>query len=600
MRTLILLTLAGFLLASPALLAQTCDGQVATIVGTPGDDDLSGTPGDDIIAGLGGSDRIQGLGGNDLICGDDGDDDLIGGDGDDELIGGAGNDVMEGNAGTDSCDGVTGVDSADEPCETRLNTDTDVFPVTLFADDGFELPGALYVPKEDALIGGEYRQVAMVVSHGAMGSFSSSVPKLLGLQASPLGFTVLALDRRDAGPTAGGGTVLFEDATLDLGVGVDLLAALGYESIYVAGHSQGTQNASIYPSFAADPRVAAVGMYGQVDDGRSTARDLLFNGLFGAPIPYEDLVIIAQDNIDAGMGDVVVAWDTVFGQAVFRSSFNFLSFWGPDSLSVPVREITKLEIPALLLRADGDEFTPDEMSQNVLAAALGAGVDATYTVLPYVDRQGDPIPLTDNGGNAHSFVGVERDTIATTLNWLESKVPETIETKPGIQLPTDDGSGNNFQPFAYGGTQLIVPIDQPTITLDGTRSRDIDGQIVSYVWAQISGPAVTLDDPTSPRPTFDTPDIPDEPPALTVRTANATIGSNGREPRTANAQVLEELIFQLTVIDDDGGSNDGEFRVALVEAANTGNGGGGGSSALGFSSLLALLILGGMRRRRRL
>jgi len=599
MRILIWLTLAGFLLTSPALLAQTCDGQVATIVGTEGDDDLAGTPGDDIIAGLGGNDRIQGLAGNDLICGDDGDDDLIGGDGDDELVGGAGNDIMEGNAGVDSCDGVTGVDSADEPCETHLNTDTDVFPVTLFADDGFELPGALYVPKGDALIGGEYRQVAMVVSHGAMGSFSSSVPKIIGLQAAPLGFTVLALDRRDAGMDAGGGAVLFEDATLDLGVGIDLLAALGYEAVYVAGHSQGTQNASIYPSFSADPRVAAVGMYGQVEDGRSTARDLLFNGLFGAPIPYEDLVIIAQDNIDAGQGDDVVAWATVFGQPVFRSSFNFLSFWGPDSLSVPVREIGKLEVPALLLRADGDDFTPDAMSQNVLAAALDAGVDATYTVLPYVDRQGDPIPLTDNGGNAHGFVGVERDTIATTVNWLESKVAASSATKPGIRLPTDDGSGNNYQPFAYGGNRLEVPVDQPTITLDGTRSRDIDGQIVSYVWAQISGPAVILDDPTSPRPTFDTPEIPDEPPVAVIRTANASIGGITEAPRTANAQVLEELVFSLMVTDEDGSSDTGEFRVALVEASS-GGGGGGGSSALGLSSLLALLILGSLRRRRRL
>ncbi|MGI9329453.1 MAG: alpha/beta fold hydrolase [Gammaproteobacteria bacterium] len=599
MRTLIWLTLAGFFLASPAALAQTCGGQAATLVGTEGDDDLRGTPGDDIIAGLGGNDRILGLGGNDLICGGDGDDDLIGGDGDDELIGGADNDVMEGNAGIDSCDGVTGIDSADEPCETQLNTDTRVFPVTLFADDGFELPGALYVPKEDALIGGEYRQVAMVVSHGAMGSFSSSVPKIIGLQASPLGFTVLAMDRRDAGPSAGGGAVLFEDATLDLGVGVDLLAALGYEAIYVAGHSQGTQNASIYPSFSADPRVAAVGMYGQVDDGRSTARDLLFNGLFGAPIPYEGLVVIAQDNIDAGQGDDIVAWDTVFGQAVFRSSFNFLSFWGPDSLSVPVREIGKLEIPAFLLRADGDEFTPDAMSQNVLAAALDAGVDATYTVLPYVDRQGDPIPLTDNGGNAHGFVGVERQTIATTVDWLESRVPESVETKPGIRLPTDDGSGNNFRPFAYGGTQLTVPINQATITLDGTRSSDIDGEIVSYVWSQISGPAVTLDDVTSPKPTFDTPEIPDEPPAQTLRTANVTVGGNDEAPRTSNAQVLEELVFLLTVMDEDGGSDNGEFQVVLVEASSAG-GGGGGSSSLGLGSLLALLIPGGMRRRRQL
>ena len=45
-----------------------CDGHVATIVGTPGDDDLLGTKGDDVIAGLQGNDFIEGRGGDDIIC----------------------------------------------------------------------------------------------------------------------------------------------------------------------------------------------------------------------------------------------------------------------------------------------------------------------------------------------------------------------------------------------------------------------------------------------------------------------------------------------------------------------------------------------------
>ena len=43
-----------------------CNGVVATVVGSPGDDAaLTGTAGDDVIAGLGGDDTIDGLGGND-------------------------------------------------------------------------------------------------------------------------------------------------------------------------------------------------------------------------------------------------------------------------------------------------------------------------------------------------------------------------------------------------------------------------------------------------------------------------------------------------------------------------------------------------------
>lgn len=558
MRILILLTVAWLVLPGDNALAQTCDGQAATIIGTAGDDDLQGTPGDDIIVGLGGNDRIDGRAGNDLICGGDGDDDLIGSDDDDQLFGDAGNDVLAGDAGVDACDGGTGVDSADEPCETVVNTDTMVFPVTLFADDGFELPGALYMPTGDALIGGEYRQVAMIVSHGAMGSFSSSVPKIIGLQAAPLGFTVLALDRRDAGADGGGGAVVFEDATLDLGAGIDLLAALGYDAIYVAGHSQGTQNASIYPSFSVDPRVAAVGLYGTVDDGRSVAQDLLFNEL-AAPVPYSDYVVLAEDLVDAGEGDIVRPWETIFGVPLFRSPNNWLSFWGPDSLSVPVREIKKLLVPALLLRADGDEFTPDEMSQNVLDSALEAGVDAIYTILPY------PFPPGANGGNAHGFIGVERETIATTLDWIEDRVPAATETTPDIRMPTDDGTGN-FEPLAYEGPALTMPSSQPELMLDGTGSRDIDGDIASYGWVQLGGPPVVLDDPTSPTPMF------------------------------ANPGPTDELLFQLTVTDDDGATDTVVFALEVV-AGNVVSKLPGGS-AIGPVALLALLLTGCARRRR--
>ena len=59
---------AWFFVSAPASFAQTiCQGQVATLVGTPGDDILPGSPGDDVIAGLGGDDVINGDLGDDVI-----------------------------------------------------------------------------------------------------------------------------------------------------------------------------------------------------------------------------------------------------------------------------------------------------------------------------------------------------------------------------------------------------------------------------------------------------------------------------------------------------------------------------------------------------
>jgi len=77
----------------------TCDGQVATIVGTSGDDHLIGTAGNDVIAGLGGNDIIRGHGGDDVMCGGGGDDHITGGHGNDTMLGGPGVDVLDDEGG---------------------------------------------------------------------------------------------------------------------------------------------------------------------------------------------------------------------------------------------------------------------------------------------------------------------------------------------------------------------------------------------------------------------------------------------------------------------------------------------------------------------
>jgi predicted extracellular nuclease len=88
-----------------------CNGLIATIVGTSGDDVLNGTNGPDVIAGLGGNDIINGGNGNDVICGFAGDDTLNGGNGNDTLLGSYGNDVLDGGNGNDTLTGGDGIDT---------------------------------------------------------------------------------------------------------------------------------------------------------------------------------------------------------------------------------------------------------------------------------------------------------------------------------------------------------------------------------------------------------------------------------------------------------------------------------------------------------
>jgi RTX calcium-binding nonapeptide repeat (4 copies) len=87
-----------------------CLDRPVTIVGTPGEDDLSGGLQRDVFLGLEGDDEFQGSLGVDLACGGRGDDRLIGGPGDDRFAGKRGRDILLGEGGDDLLIGGRGID----------------------------------------------------------------------------------------------------------------------------------------------------------------------------------------------------------------------------------------------------------------------------------------------------------------------------------------------------------------------------------------------------------------------------------------------------------------------------------------------------------
>lgn len=119
--------------AESAAAKPLCQGQKATIKGTPDGETIKGTENADVIRARAGNDTILGLGGNDLVCsgkgadnadGAEGNDSVNGGEGNDQANGGGGDDRLVMHTGADKVNGGAGVDEcrSDEhsECEADL------------------------------------------------------------------------------------------------------------------------------------------------------------------------------------------------------------------------------------------------------------------------------------------------------------------------------------------------------------------------------------------------------------------------------------------------------------------------------------------------
>lgn len=138
--------------------------------------------------------------------------------------------------------------------------------------------------------------------------------------------------------------------------------------------------------------------------------------------------------------------------------------------------------------------------------------------------------------------------------------------------------GANQRPLASAGAGQTVS-EGAAVSLDGSASSDPDGSIQGYAWVQTSGPAATLSDAGTARPTFTAPAVP---------------GS-------------AVLAFRLTVQDDRGAQSSAGTTVTVQngDAPSAGSPGGGkggcGSSGTAAASgwTVLLLALAVWRRRAR-
>ena len=162
-----------------------CQGQPATVVGTPAADHLTGTSGDDVIVGLGGRDRIAAAAGADLVCAGARADRISGGAGADRLYG-QGDDAPEGDTlgagdwfhagrGDDTVvGGDVGADAPDGQDVVAFGTVpggvTVVFPEGTASGEGDDvlsgIEGVVGTPGDDVVVRQPYADRESVFAYG--------------------------------------------------------------------------------------------------------------------------------------------------------------------------------------------------------------------------------------------------------------------------------------------------------------------------------------------------------------------------------------------------------------------------------------------------
>jgi len=206
--------------------------------------------------------------------------------------------------------------------------------------------------------------------------------------------------------------------------------------------------------------------------------------------------------------------------------------WEGTDTSCTIYDLDETKTYCFAVRAfDTEEFesgNSNEVCQEPLVIlnhppTADAGPDQTIIEGQAVSLDGSNSTDPDNDIASYHWVQIGEPSV----NLSSSDTKQPTFTAPGVgpegvsltfELTVTDQNGNqgkdmcnvnitylNEPPQANAGADQTV--DEGTVvTLDGSSSLDIDGNIESYSWDQVSGSAVTLLNASTDKPTFTAPD----------------------------------------------------------------------------------------------
>lgn len=257
---------------------------------------------------------------------------------------------------------------------------------------------------------------------------------------------------------------------------------------------------------------------------------------------------------------------------LFQANTSFQGFYNPRFPDF--RTITIIDFDN-----DGNQsgvLLQVELPQSVIDAAPEACRPQAANSPPVADAGPDQANLTTGStvtldGTASS--DPDDDTI--TYAWTQVSGPTVTLSDATVSQPTfdaPDGGGDdivlqlivndgtedslpdtiivsiNNGPVADAGADQVDLAPSSNVTLDGTNSSDPDGDDITYMWTQVSGPSVTLSDATTATPSFTAPgESGGVPIVFQLVVSDGTLSS---APDTVNISVIDNVAVTSAAIRD--------------------------------------------------
>ncbi len=167
----------------------------------------------------------------------------------------------------------------------------------------------------------------------------------------------------------------------------------------------------------------------------------------------------------------------------------------------------------------------------------GSGTDADGTITGYAwTRISGPATFTLGSANAATttLTNLVAGTYVFRLTVTDNNGATATDD---VTVTVNASAPANQAPIAIAGNNVTLNLPANSTTLNGTGSFDPDGTITSYAWTKVSGPA------------------------FTIGNANASI-------TTLTNLVAGTYVFQLTVTDNNGATDDDNITVIVSATPN--------------------------------